>query len=85
MIRIQLAPAWTADEGDVGTLRCGSIEQKIWEHTMARSPKDVPTSIASGSKSTEPTERPTSDPQRDGTDPLSSRETAEEVAADDQT
>jgi len=52
---------------------------------MARSPKDVPISIAAGSKSTEPSEGPTSNPQRDRTDPLSSRETAEKVAADDQT
>jgi hypothetical protein len=56
---------------------------------MARSPKDVPTSITSGSGSAKPTEeptsQPTSDPQRDKTDPLSSPGTAEEQAADDQT
>src|SRR5262249_14729669 len=59
--------------------------QELGESTMARSPKDVPTSIASGPTSTESSQRRTSDPQRDRTDALSSRETGEAVYAGDQT
>ena len=72
-------------KGDVGVSRSRDTGQEIGRKTMARSPKDGPTSTASGSGSTKPTEEPTSDPQGDKTDPLSSRGTAEEQAADDQT
>jgi len=78
-------PAWTADEGGVGTSRRHEYRTRIGRNTMARSPKDVPTSIASGPTSTESSQRRTSDPQRDRTDALSSRETGEAVHAGDQT
>jgi hypothetical protein len=55
----------------------------LGEIEMARSPKDVPTNIESGSEATEPAGKPKSDPQRDKTDRLSSGETANEAATDD--
>ena len=69
-------------KGNVGALGRMSHKETSGEFNMARSPKDVPTSIDSGSEASDPAGKPNSDPQRNKTDRLSG-EAANEAATDD--
>jgi hypothetical protein len=45
MILIELAPAWTADDGRVECRAAAISDKEFGRNAMARSPKDIPTSI----------------------------------------